>query len=145
MYNVIINVWSLANIFCFTTSVNCEDYRITTSIWLCVSYPGMRGPHCAHLVSWNCFGSHVSVCVHVCVHVHACVCVCLRLCVCPKYIDNQEHVWCDIDHVWLVKQVLLLFPPAISCFIWHFPSIKWMSLALLTQHVMNACQRRLKF
>ena len=48
-------------------------------------------------------------------------------------------IWCDIDRVQLVKQVLQLFP-AFNYFIWHLPSIKWMGVAILTQHVANACQ-----
>ena len=87
------------------------------------------GPH--HLVFWNCFGSHVSMCV---------LCVCLP----SRALITSGVIWCDINCVWLVKQVLRLFP-AFSCFIWQLPSIKWMGVALLTQRVMNACQRRLRW
>ena len=61
---------------------------------------------------------------------------------CNKMISGV--IWCDIDCVWLVKQVLRLFP-AFSCFIWHLPSIKWIGVALLTQHVMNTCQNSLRW
>ena len=85
--------------------------------------PGTCGRTC--LVSWNCFGSHVSLCVCLCVHSEA--------------INNE---WCDIDRVLLVKQVLQLFP-AFNYFIRHFLLIKWMGVAILTQHVVNTCQRKL--
>ena len=87
------------------------------------------------LVSWNCFGSCIGMCV--------CVSVCLsvHLSVCPKDINNQ---WCDIGHVWLVKQVSWLFP-AFNYFIWYLPSIQWMGVAILTQHTVNACQRKLRW
>ena len=97
---------------------------------------------------------------YVCVCVRACVCVCVRVCVCvcvclsvrvsvcvsvcvstPEGINNQ---WRDIGHVWLVKQVSRLFP-AFNYFIWHLPSIKWMGVAMLTQHVVNSCQRKLRW
>ena len=88
----------------------------------------------ARLVSWNCFGSRVSMCVCVC------ACVCVRVCVCasvsiPEGINNQL---CDIGHVWLVKQALQL-SPAFNYFLWHLPSIEWMGVAILTQHIMNVC------
>ena len=41
--------------------------------------------------------------------------------------------------VGLVKQVLRLFP-AFNYFVQHFPSIIWMGVAILPQHVVNACQ-----
>ena len=72
---------------------------------------------------------------------YACVCVLVSVCVsAPEAINNQ---WCDIDRVRLVKQVLRLFP-AFNYFIRHLPSIKWMGVAILTQHVVNACQRKLR-
>ena len=66
--------------------------------------------------------------------------------VCPPQgpLITSGVIWCDIGHVWLVKQVLQLFP-AFNYFIWHFPSIKWMGVAILTQHVVNACQRKLRW
>ena len=70
------------------------------------------------------------------------MCVCVRVSA-PKTLITSDVIWCDIDHVWLIKQVLQLFP-AFSCFIWQLPSIKWMGVALVTQHILNACQRRLK-
>ena len=100
------------------------------------------------LVSWNCFGSHISMCV--CVRACACVCVCV-LCVwcvfvsvCPlsRELITSGMIWCDIDCMQLIKEVLQLFL-AFNYFIWHFPLIKWMGMAILTQHIMNACQRKL--
>ena len=67
--------------------------------------------------------------------VHTSVCVST-----PKAINNQ---WCDIDRVRLVKQVLRLFP-AFNYFIRQLPSIKWMGVAILTQLVVNTCQRKLR-
>ena len=51
----------------------------------------------ACLVSKNCFGSRIGMCVFVSV----------RLCVRPEAINNQ---WCDIGRVRLVKQASQLFP-----------------------------------
>ena len=68
--------------------------------------------------------------------------VCVSVCVCvsaPRPLITSSVIWCDIDRVRLVKQVLRLFP-AFNYFTRHFPSIKWMGMAILTQHVMNACQ-----
>ena len=78
------------------------------------------------LVSWNCFG----LCVGMCACVSA-----------PEAINNQ---WCNIDRVRLVKQVLWLFP-AFNYFIRHLPSIECMGVVILTQHVVNACQRKLRW
>ena len=58
-----------------------------------------------------------------------------------RVLITSGMIWCGIVCVWLVKQVLQLFP-AFSCFIWHLPSINWMGVAILTQHVVNTCQRR---
>ena len=68
------------------------------------------------------------------------------LCVCPppRPLITSGMIWCDIDSVWLVKQVLRLFP-ALNCFIWLLPSIKLMCMALLAQHIMLAYQRRLRW
>ena len=78
----------------------------------------------------------IMVCMSVCVCVYVCLSVCLSV---PEGLNQ----WCDIDRVWLVKQVLWLFP-AFSCFIWHLLSIKWMSL-VLAQHIVNICQGRLRW
>ena len=61
-----------------------------------------------------------------------CVCVCVSVCPPPRPLVTSGMIWFDIDCVWLVKQVLQLFPLFI-CFIWHLLSIKWMGVALVTQ------------
>ena len=74
------------------------------------------------------FGSYV---VRVC-----CMCVCLLL---------EVLIISDvIQTVWLVKQVLWLLL-AFNCFIWYLLLIKWMGVAILTQLVVNACQRKLRW
>ena len=83
----------------------------------------------------------VSVCVCVCRY--ACVCVCLSVCPSQRPLITSSVIWCDIDCVRLDKQVLWLFP-AFNYFIRQFPSIKWMGVAILTQLVVNACQRKLR-
>ena len=79
------------------------------------------------------------VCVCVCVSVSVCVSVCLP----PRLLIISGVIWHDIDRMQLVKQVLQLFP-ACNYFIWHFLLIKWMGVAILILHVMNACQRTLR-
>ena len=75
--------------------------------------------------------------------VRASVCVCVSVCPPPRPLITSGAIWCDIDHVQLVKQVLRLFP-AFNYFIRQLPSIKWMGVAILTQLVVNACQRKLR-
>ena len=70
---------------------------------------------------------------------YACVCVCPP----PRPLITSGVIWCDIDRVRLVKQVLRLFP-SFNYVIQQFPSIKWMGVAILTQLVVNACQRKLR-
>ena len=71
--------------------------------------------------------------------------VCVCLCVAPRALITRSMICCDIEHVWLVKHVLPIFP-AFSCFIWYLLLIKWIiSMVLLTQHVVNSCQRRLSW
>ena len=74
------------------------------------------------------------------------VCVCVSVCVSPppRPLITSGVIWCDIDRVQLIKQVLRLFP-AFNYFIRQFPSIKWMGVAILTQLVVNACQRKLRW
>ena len=79
----------------------------------------------------------------VLVHVSVCVCVCLSVCPPPRPLITSGVIWCGIDLVRLVKQVLQLFP-AFNYFIRQLPSIKWMGVAILTQLVVNACQRKLR-
>ena len=68
------------------------------------------------------------------------VCVCMSA---PRPLITSGVIWCDIDRVRLVKQVLRLLP-AFNYFIRQLPSIKWMGLAILAQQVVNACQRKLR-
>ena len=78
------------------------------------------------------------------VRVFVYVSVCLYVCLPPGASITSGVIWCDIGRVRLLKQVLQLFP-AFNYFIWHLPLIKWMGMAILTQHVMNACQRKLSW
>ena len=95
----------------------------------------------------RCVCACVCMCVCVCVCVFMCVCVSLCLCVsvCPplRPLISSGVIWCDIDRAQLVKQVLQLFP-AFNYFIRHLPSIKWMGVAILTQHIVKAYQRKLR-
>ena len=77
------------------------------------------------------------------VHVSVCVSVCLSVCPLPRPLITSGVIWCDIDRVRLVKQVLRLFP-AFNYFIRQLPLIKWMGVAILTQLIVNACQRKLR-
>ena len=53
----------------------------------------------AHLVSWNCFYSHIGMCMFVCMCVFA-----------PEGINNQWcDMVCDIGHVWLLLPQSELF------------------------------------
>ena len=71
--------------------------------------------------------------------VRALVCVFVSVCP-PRPLITSGMIWCDINRVRLVKQVLRLFP-AFNYFIWQLPSKKWMGVAILTQLVVNACQK----
>ena len=73
-------------------------------------------------------------------HRHVCVSVCPP----QRPLITSGMIWCGIDRVWLVKQALWLFP-AFNYFMWHLPSIKWIGMAILTQHVGNTCQRKLRW
>ena len=75
---------------------------------------------------------------------YACVSVFLSVCLPQRALITSGVIWCDIGCVQLVKQVSWLFP-AFNYLIWHLPSIKWMGIAILTWHVVNACQRKLKW
>ena len=69
------------------------------------------------------------------------------VCMCPppRPLITSSVIWYDIDCVRLVKQVVWLFP-AFNYFIRHLPVplIKWMGMAILTQHIVNAFQRKLR-
>ena len=82
---------------------------------------------------------YACVCVCVCV----CVCPCVHVCPPPRPLITSHVIWCDIGRVWLVKQVIQLFP-GFNYFIRHLLSITWMDVAILTQHVMNACQTKVR-
>ena len=63
---------------------------------------------------------HVSVCLCLCVCVHACMHVLVRVCVCVcvcvstlRLIITSGWIWCDINAMWLFKQVLQLDKAAI--------------------------------
>ena len=56
------------------------------------------------------------------------VCVCVSI---LRPLMTSGMIWCDIDRVRLVKQVLRFFP-AFNYFIQHLLSIKWMGVAILT-------------
>ena len=100
---------------------------------LTIFKPGSCQPQVGvFLVSWNCFCS----CIGMCVYVRVCLSVCVFT---PRPLITSGMMWRATDHVWLVKQILWLFQ-LFSCFIWHLPSIKWMSMALVTQGLMNASQ-----
>ena len=77
------------------------------------------------------------------VRASVCVCMCVSVCPPPRPLITSGMIWCDIGRVRLVKQVLRLFP-AFNYFIRHLPSIKWIGMTILTYHVVNACQRKLR-
>ena len=92
---------------------------------VCVFKPGTHGRTPGFLkLLW-------SACQYACV----CVCVCVPA---LRPLITSGMIWCDIDRVRLVKQVLRLFP-TFNYFIRHLPLIKWMGLIILTQHVVNTC------
>ena len=55
------------------------------------------------------------------VHAFVCVCIslpiCLSVCVSASALITNGGIWCDIDHVRLVKQVLWLFPALITLYV----------------------------
>ena len=76
-------------------------------------FPWCEG--CMCLVSWNRFCLCIGMCVSVCHPLRALI--------------TSGVIWCDIGHVWLVKQVLWLFR--------ILSLINWKGLALVTQHVVH--------
>ena len=70
---------------------------------------------------------------------YACVCVSAL-----RALIISGMIWCDIGRVWLVRQFWRL-SPAFNYFIWHLPSIEWMGVAILTQHIVNVYQRKLRW
>ena len=80
---------------------------------------------------------------------YACVCVCVYVCVCvsvcvsaPESTNNQ---WCDMVWYRLCVWHKVYSFPLLLITLWHLPSIEWMDVAILTQHVVNACQRKLRW
>ena len=69
--------------------------------------------------------------------------VCVYVCQPLRILITIGVIWCDIARVRLVKQFSWLFP-AFYYFIWDLLLIKQMGMAILTQHVVNACQRKLR-
>ena len=74
------------------------------------------------------------------VRVSVCVCVCPP----PRVLITSGVIWCDIGRVRLVKQFWRLSPAFNYFLLWHLSSVEWMGVAILTQHVVNACQRKLR-
>ena len=109
--------------------MNCQLVKILSIFE--IFKPGAHGPKAMHAWFFEIVLVRVSVCAR------ACVCVCVSA---PEVINNQ---WRDKGCVRLVKQVLRLFP-TFNYFIRHLPSIKWMGVAILTEHVVNTCQRKLR-
>ena len=61
------------------------------------------------------------------------------VCVCPPLRSLiTSSVWCDVDRVWLVKQVLRFFL-LLNCFI-LLAINKMDGCGLVTRHIVNACQ-----
>ena len=121
---VIIIIWRSGWSLLWTTIVVRDNYLIIAS-WISQkilnqAYTGRRPMH-----TW--FLKISLVCTSVC------VCVCVFT---PRALITSGVIWCDIYSVWLVKQVLRLFPTC-NYFIGHLPSLKWMGMAILTQHVMH--------
>ena len=59
--------------------------------------------------------------------------MCVYVCLCVSALITGGMIWCDIGLVWLVKPILQLFS--------LLPSINWMGMALVTQHLMHIRQR----
>ena len=57
-----------------------------------------------------CVRVYICVCVCVCVSVSVSVCLSVSVCPPPRPLITSGVIWCDIDRVRLVKQVLQLFP-----------------------------------
>ena len=91
------------------------DYNTSLALLDCFLNQARAAEGRARLVSWNCFGSRVGMCVYVCPP--------------PRPLITSGVIWCDIGRVPLVKQVLRLFP-AFNYFVRHLPSIKWMGVAI---------------
>ena len=73
-----------------------------------------------------------------------CLSVCVSMCSPLRALITSGMIRCDVNRVWLVKQVLE-FSRVLNCFIWHLLLIKWMGMALSAQHIVSTCQRRLKW
>ena len=89
-----------------------------------------------------CVSACVCACMRACVHACACVClsVCLSFCLCicssfPRALITTQ-VKCICSN-WLNQSYSFLVS-----FIQHLPLINRMDVALVTQHIVNPCQRR---
>jgi len=82
----------------------------------------------------------VCVCVCVCACVRACVrvCVCVCVCVCPppRLLITNGVIWCDIELLWLVKQIVGVF----LSFIWQLKS--WRIDKLVGVAFVNKARRK---
>ena len=113
--------------------VHCNTIGNLSYNYVLIHYHNHQNPHDnKHAI----FNQAIKFIISKLSFVHTLVYVCVSLPL--EQLMTSNVIWCHIDHVWLVKQVLLLFL-LFSCFIWHLPLIKWMSVALVTQHVASEC------
>ena len=69
--------------------------------------------------------------------------VCACLCLPSKALITSGVIWCDIGRVRLNK--FYDFPLLLITLYYMTLAVdRWMSMAILTQHIMNACQRKLR-
>jgi len=88
---VYVYIWYIAMYASFLNSYNSTVYE--NYIFLNQAHAGLRPAR--DWVSWNCFCPQ---CLYACVH----VCVCLP----PRLLIASDMIWCDIELLWLVKQVV---------------------------------------
>ena len=89
--------------------------------------PGMDLPKASLcLVSWHYFCSR---------YWHVCVCVRVSVCLCMSASMGINNQWCNM--VWYRSCVI-----GWISYDRHLPLIKWMSVALVTQSIMNIWQQR---
>ena len=114
----------------------CACVCVCVRVYVCVC-------QCVCMCVYVCVCIYVCACVCECVkymYMCMCVCMCVHVCLSPSSaLITIGIIWCNIDPLCLVKQVLHLF----SCFILCLLSIKWIGMSLVAQHIMNTCQRRI--